>query len=153
MIIAGNDEDKRSRIWKRTTIISSVLIVVIAVYLLTKMFTSNPLEGTWESEDGAFLLQIRSNGVVFVDMPDISEDGDASLKMSYVLDKDEKTISIHADDKELTGFLEKSGGQYTMEELKSAVSSVTTTFNYSVDNSQLTLTEREYGEQMTFTRK
>lgn len=153
MIIAGNDEDKRSRIWKRTTIISSVLIVVIAVYLLTKMFTSNPLEGTWESEDGAFLLQIRSNGVVFVDMPDISEDGDASLKMSYVLDKDEKTISIHADEKELTGFLEKSGGQYTMEELKSAVSSVTTTFNYSVDNSQLTLTEREYGEQMTFTRK
>lgn len=153
MIIAGNDEDKRSRIWKRTTIISSVLIVVIAVYLLTKMFTSNPLEGTWESEDGAFLLQIRSNGVVFVDMPDISEDGDASLKVSYVLDKDEKTISIHADDKELTGFLEKSGGQYTMEELKSAVSSVTTTFNYSVDNSQLTLTEREYGEQMTFTRK
>lgn len=153
MIIAGNDEDKRSRIWKRTTIISSVLIVVIAVYLLTKMFTSNPLEGTWESEDGAFLLQIRSNGVVFVDMPDISEDGDAGLKMSYVLDKEEKTISIHADDKELTGFLEKSDGQYTMEELKSAVSSVTTTFNYSVDNSQLTLTEREYGEQMTFTRK
>lgn len=151
MIIAGNDENKRSRIWKRTTIISSVLIVVIAVYLLTKMFTSNPLEGTWESEDGAFLLKISSNGVLFFDIPEFS--GDAELKMSYVLDKEEKTISIHADEKDLKSFSEKSDGQYTEEEVEGVVGAVTTTFNYSVDNSQLTLTEREYGEQMTFTRK
>lgn len=151
MIIAGNDENKRSRIWKRTTIISSVLIVVIAVYLLTKMFTSNPLEGTWESEDGAFLLKISSNGVLFFDIPEFS--GDAELKMSYVLDKEEKTISIHADEKDFKSFLEKSDGQYTEEEVEGVVGAVTTTFNYSVDNSQLTLTEREYGEQMTFTRK
>ena len=31
--------------------------------------------------------------------------------------------------------------------------SVTTTFDYSVDQEQLTLTEREYGEQMTFIKE
>lgn len=153
MIIAGNDEDKRSRLWQRTTLISSVLIVVIAVYLLTKMFTSNPLEGTWESDDASILLKIRSNGVLYLDIPDFSEEGDIELKMGYALDKEEKTISIHVDEEELQGLSEASNGQYTKEELESAVGSVTTTFNYSVDNSQLTLTEREYGEQMTFTRK
>lgn len=153
MIIAKNDEDKRSRIWKRTTIISSVLIVVIAVYLLTKMFSANPLEGEWESEDGAVVLEMRPNGVLFMDALELSEGGDVSVKMGYVLDKDEKTISIHADEKEYERLSEESGGQYTKEELESVVSFVATTFNYSVDNSQLTLTEREYGEQMTFMRK
>ena len=151
MIIAKNDEDKRSRIWKRTTIISSVLIVVIAVYLLTKMFTANPLEGRWESEDGAVVLEMRSNGVLFMDALELSDEGNASVRMGYVLDKDEKTISIHADDEEFERLSEKSGGQYTKEELE--VSFVATTFNYSVDNSQLTLTEREYGEQIIFMRK
>lgn len=153
MIIAKNDEDKRSRIWKRTTIISSVLIVVIAVYLLTKMFTANPLEGRWESEDGAVVLEMRSNGVLFMDALELSDEGNASVRMGYVLDKDEKTISIHADDEEFERLSEKSGGQYTKEEFESAVSFVATTFNYSVDNSQLTLTEREYGEQIIFMRK
>lgn len=153
MIIAKNDENKRSRIWKRTTIISSVLIVVIAVYLLTKMFSANPLEGEWESEDGAVVLEMRPNGVLLMDALELSEGGDVSVKMGYVLDKDEKTISIHADENEYERLSKESGGQYTKEELESAVSFVATTFNYSVDNSQLTLTEREYGEQMTFMRK
>ena len=47
----------------------------------------------------------------------------------------------------------KSDGKYTQEDLKNALDSVTTTFDYSVDQEQLTLTEREYGEQMTFIKE
>ena len=47
MIIAKNDEEKRSRIWRIVTTVSSALIVIIGIYLLTKMFTTNPLEGEW----------------------------------------------------------------------------------------------------------
>ena len=47
MIIAKNDEAKRSKIWTVVTLVSSVLIVLIAVFLLTKLFTTNPLEGSW----------------------------------------------------------------------------------------------------------
>ena len=79
MIIAKNDEEKRSRIWRIVTTVSSALIVIIGIYLLTKMFTTNPLEGEWIDENG--------------------------------------------------------------------------TFSYSVDKKQLTLSEREYGEQMIFTKK
>ena len=49
MIIAGNDEAKRSKIWRVVTLVSSVLIILIAVYLLTRMFTTNPVVGNWES--------------------------------------------------------------------------------------------------------
>lgn len=47
MIIAKNDEAKRSKIWRRVVLISSILIVVTAIFLLTKLFTTNPLEGVW----------------------------------------------------------------------------------------------------------
>ena len=46
-MIANNDEAKRSKIWMIVTAVTSVLIVIIAIFLLTKMFTGNPLEGKW----------------------------------------------------------------------------------------------------------
>ena len=48
---------------------------------------------------------------------------------------------------------EKSNGQYTEETLKNAVQSIGTTFEYSIDGGTMTLTEREYGEQMMFNKK
>lgn len=153
MIIAKNDEAKRSKIWRITTAVSSVLIVVIAVYLLTKLFTSNPLEGSWEDEDGNFAMTIKSNGTVVITLPELSENTDVDVKMNYTLDKDEKTISMHLDEEEIQRLSEKSDGQYTKEMLESAVGVIGTTFNYSVDHSQLTLTEREYGEQLIFLKK
>lgn len=153
MIIARNDEAKRSRIWRVATLVSSVLIVIIAIYLLTKLFTSNPLEGNWEDEDGNFGMTIKSNGAIVVNVPELAEDADVDVKMRYTLDRDEKTISIHSDEEEMKKLSEKSDGQYTQEMLENAVSQIETTFNYSVDHSQLTLTEREYGEQMIFLKK
>lgn len=106
MIIAGNDEAKRSKIWRVVTLVSSVLIILIAVYLLTRMFTTNPVVGNWESEDATIALKIEKNDTIQVDITDIAENTDAAVEM-----------------------------------------------NYSVDGNQLTLTEREYGEQFTFIRK
>ncbi len=48
---------KRSKIWRVVTLVSSVLIILIAVYLLTRMFTTNPVVGTWESEDATIALK------------------------------------------------------------------------------------------------
>ena len=47
MIIAKNDEEKRSKIWRWVTTIASIVIVVVAVYFLITLFAGNPLEGTW----------------------------------------------------------------------------------------------------------
>ncbi len=153
MIIAKNDEAKRSKIWRITTAVSSVLIVVIAVYLLTKLFTSNPLEGSWEDEDGNFTMTIKSGRIVVVTLPELAENTNVDVKMDYTLDRDEKTISMHLDEEEIQRLSEDSDGQYTKEMLENAVGVIDTTFNYSVEHRQLTLTEREYGEQLIFLKK
>ncbi len=153
MIIAKNDENKRSTLWMAATIGSSVVIILIAVYLLTKLFTSNPLEGSWEDEDGSLSMTIKANGTLTVSVPELSDNEDVDVLMNYTLDRDEKTIAIHLDDDEFERLLEVSDGKYTKEMLSQAVDSVVTTFNYSVDRSCLTLTEREYGEQMIFLKK
>ena len=153
MIIAKNDEAKRSRIWRTATLVSSVLIIIIAVYLLTKMFTTNPLEGTWKSEDGDFTLNIGRGGTMTVMLPDVAEGVDVDVKIPYALNKENKTVTIREDGPEFDRLAEKSDGAYTREMLESALANIMTTFDYSVEGERLTLTEREYGEQLTFIKK
>lgn len=45
-MIENNDEAKRSKIWTVVTSVTSVLIIIVAIFLLMKMFTGNPLEGS-----------------------------------------------------------------------------------------------------------
>ena len=153
MIIAKNDEAKRSKIWRIVKLVPSVLIIVIAIFLLTKLFTANPLEGTLVDEDRSLRLSIKSNGTIDVNVPEVAEDISVGVKLNYTMDKEEKTITIKADESEFEKLAKKSDGKYTQEDLKNALDSVTTTFDYSVDQEQLTLTEREYGEQMTFIKE
>ena len=87
-----------------------------------------------------------------MNVPELS-DGSVDVRMHYTLDREEKTISIHPDDEEIAKVMDDADGQYTKEELLRLVDPVATTFNYSVDRSCLTLTEREYGEQMIFLKK
>ena len=142
-MIANNDEAKRSKIWTVVTAVTSVLIVIIAIFLLMKMFTGNPLEGSWTDEDGNIDLKIGRNGQMT----------ETQVPMTYTLSKESKTISIQEDDNKIQEIAEKSNGQYTEETLKNAVQSIGTTFEYSIDGGTMTLTEREYGEQMMFNKK
>ena len=73
MIIANNDEEKRSEIWKIVTLVSSILIIVIAIYFLTKLFTVNPLKGQWEDEDGNLNLKIESKEELIAEIPEVTE--------------------------------------------------------------------------------
>ena len=153
MIIAGNDEAKRSKIWTVVTAVTSVLIVIIAIFLLMKMFTGNPLEGSWTDEDGNMDLKIGRNGQMTVILPASGDGEETQVPMTYTLSKESKTISIQEDDNKIQEIAEKSNGQYTEETLKNEVQSIGTTFEYSIDGGTMTLTEREYGEQMMFNKK
>ena len=130
MIIAGNDEAKRSKIWRVVTLVSSVLIILIAVYLLTRMFTTNQ-----------------------VDITDIAENTDAAVEMNYSVDMKSKIITITKDEEQIDKAVEKADGAYTKEDLETVLDDLDSSFSYSIDGNQLTLTEREYGEQFTFIRK
>ena len=152
-MIANNDEAKRSKIWMIVTAVTSVLIVIIAIFLLTKMFTGNPLEGKWADEDGNMKIDIRRDGQMTVTLPASGEGTDTEVPMTYTLNKESKTMSIQQDDTKIQEIAEQSDGQYTSETLKNALQSIGTTFEYSIDNGTLTLTEREYGEQMMFNKE
>lgn len=152
-MIANNDEAKRSKIWTVVTAVTSVLIVIIAIFLLMKMFTGNPLEGSWTDEDGNMDLKIGRNGQMTVILPASGDGEETQVPMTYTLSKESKTISIQEDDNKIQEISEKSNGQYTEETLKNAVQSIGTTFEYSIDGGTMTLTEREYGEQMMFNKK
>ena len=152
-MIANNDEAKRSKIWMIVTAVTSVLIVIVAIFLLTKMFTGNPLEGKWADEDGNMKIDIRRDGQMTVTLPASGEGTDTEVPMTYTLNKESKTISIQQDDTKIQEIAEQSDGQYTSETLKNALQSIGTTFEYSIDNGTLTLTEREYGEQMMFNKE
>lgn len=120
---------------------------------LMKMFTGNPLEGSWTDEDGNMDLKIGRNGQMTVILPASGDGEETQVPMTYTLSKESKTISIQEDDNKIQEIAEKSNGQYTEETLKNAVQSIGTTFEYSIDGGTMTLTEREYGEQMMFNKK
>ena len=150
-MIAKNDEVKRSQIWRIVMTVSSVLIIVGAVLLLMKLFTTNPLEGEWTDEDGIFDMSISKDGTLVFTIPEAEEA--ASVDMRYTLNKEEKTITIMADESGFQKLADQSQGQYTEDEIRNALKSVVTTFDYSVDQERLTLTEREYGEQLVLVKE
>lgn len=152
-MIAKNDEAKRSKIWRIATGISTVLIIVGVILLLTKLFTTNPLEGDWADEDGSFNMSIMKNGSMVISIPEVEEAASVDVDMKYTLNRDEKTITITPDEAGFQKVADKTGGRYTEEEIRKALSTVITTFDYSVDQEQLTLTEREYGEQLVLIKE
>ena len=128
-------------------------MIVGVVLLLTKLFTTNPLEGEWADEDGSFNMSILKNGSMVITIPEEGADLSVDVDMKYTLNKDEKTITITPDEAGFQKLADKTGGQYTEEEIRQALSTVITTFDYSVDQEQLTLTEREYGEQLVLIKE
>lgn len=152
-MIAKNDEAKRSQIWRIVMTVSSVLIIVGAVLLLMKLFTTNPLEGEWTDEDGVFDMSISKDGTMILTIPEAEEAVSVDVNMRYTLNKEEKTITITADESGFQKLADQSQGQYTEEEIRNVLESVVTTFDYSVDQERLTLTEREYGEQLVLVKE
>ena len=147
MLIAKNDEAKRSRIWNRGMIISSVIIVVVAVYLLIKVMNENPVAGEWMDDDGNYAVNILNNGKLYVtDFTEVEEGEEQELL--YRIDKEERVIAISSDEKLLEEVMEVSDNEHAEDAFEMELNDQTVIFNYSVDNDQLVLTEREYGDQI-----
>ena len=131
-MILKNNEEKRSTLWRTVLTVSSVLIIIIAVFFVVKLFTGNPLEGTWVSEDDGSVLEILESGEVTLSG---AEDGaDEAEHMTYTVDTKTKIFTVHSDSAYSEGMLAGS-------------------YDYNIEGGTLTLTEREYGDQMIFERK
>lgn len=146
-------EVKRSKEWNIVMTISSILIVVIAVFFLFRMFHSNPLEGTWVNEESDMTLKIKGGSTIVMDVPGALDGDNLELDLNYTIDRSEKMITIEADDAEIQKAVDASDGAVTEEAVKNEADRITSSFDYSVEQDELTLTEREYGDQLTFVKK
>lgn len=152
-MLAKNDEHKRSILWRAAMTVSSVLIIVIAAFFLIKLFTDNPLEGNWIYEDSDLTIYVKGNGTVTVQWPEAFESADVSVQMQYSVNKDDKIFTLHKDETKVEEAAERAEGAVTISELDSALTSLEGSYDYNIEQGVLTLTEREYGEQMVFMKK
>ena len=129
-MILENNEEKRSTLWRTIVAISSILIVIVAVFFVARLFVGNPLVGTWVSEDSGEVIKIESNGKVTL----TDEDKKSFETVQSEVDTKTKVFTIHTEDTQAEGLL--SG-----------------TYDYSIEKDTLTLTEREYGDQLVFVKR
>lgn len=148
-----NGEEKRNQIWKIIMAVSTVVIICIAAFFITKFFMANPLEGKWSSEDTDLVMTIRGDGKVELEWPQEYEDAEVSVVTKYNLDKETKTFTINVSEEALREAAEDSDDSVTADTLESAANQMEGTFDYSIENKQLILTDREYGEKMVFVKK
>lgn len=153
MIVAKNDEVKRSRLWRIALLVSSVLIVLVVIFLLTKLFTTNPLEGSWEDENGKISLSVEPDGTASVTVSEAETGQVIQVPMKYTIDRDAKTVTIEKDLQAIREAAEESDGNLTQESMEAAAESLDDSFDYSVDQDTLTLSEREYGDQIILIRQ
>ncbi len=153
MIIAKDNEEKRSQIWRIVTVVSSVLILLIVVYFFVKALAGNPLQGTWIDENSNVELVIKNGSTVTLKVSDLAEESEVDVQLGYSLDKEDKIFTIKEDKDALQKVADQSDGAFTEEALEAEVGSYMTSFTYSIDGKELTLTEREYGDQLTLTMK
>ncbi len=153
MIIAKDNEEKRSQIWRIVTGVSSILIILIVIYFFVKALAGNPIQGTWLDEDSNVELVIKNASTVTLKVSEFAEESQVSVQLGYSLDKEDKIFTIKEDTDALKKVADESDGAFTEEALEAAIGSYMTSFTYSIDGNEMTLTEREYGDQITLTRK
>lgn len=154
MLIAKNDEKERSFLFRIVIWTASVLIIAVAAYFLIRSFARNPIAGTWEYQDDNITMTIQSDDKVKLQFDNLQDVPELVVTMDCQVDKTEKTLVIGGlQQSEIDRILEQYDGQLTQSALDTALSMFTTSFDYSMERQTLTLTDREYGEQMIFDKK
>lgn len=147
------NEEKRNVLWRTAMTVSSILLILIVVYFLIRMFTANPLEGTWVCEDSDMVLTVGRKDTASVKWPEKLGESEYAVKLEYSVDMETKTLILKEDEKAAAESVEQSEGELTEQMVKSVTEALEGSYEYSIENNQLTLTDREYGEQLVFDKK
>lgn len=149
MIFARNDEEKRTKLFRIVAVSATLVILLVGIFFVVRGVTRNPLLGEWESQDADFSIEVEKNDIVTISWE--KEDAeDVEVDLKYTIDRKAKTISIRP----LNSTEEmKATNELSEEGLTASFGLITATFEYSINNDELTLTERDYGEQLFFTKQ
>ena len=150
-MLAKNDDHTRSIIWRSVMSVTSVVIILIAVFFLVRMFTKNPLEGTWDYEDSDLIMTIKGNNTAIIKWPDEFDGNQIAVSMDYDIDSKTKTFSLRLN----TDAVKKAADSEGISEdvITQALDRLDGTYDYNMEQNQLTLTDREYGSQLIFEKE
>ena len=150
-MLAKNDDHTRSIIWRSVMSVTSVIIILIAVFFLVRMFTMNPLEGTWDYEDSDLIMTIKGNNTAIIKWPDEYDGNQIAVSMDYDIDSKTKTFSLRLN----TDAVKKAADSEGISEdvITQALDRLDGTYDYNMEQNQLTLTDREYGSQLIFEKE
>ncbi len=150
-MLAKNDDHTRSIIWRSVMSVTSVVIILIAVFFLVRMFTMNPLEGTWDYEDSDLIMTIKGNNTAIIKWPDEFDGNQIAVSMDYDIDSKTKTFSLRLN----TDAVKKAADSESISEdvITQALDRLDGTYDYNMEQNQLTLTDREYGSQLIFEKE
>lgn len=152
MLIAHDDEEKRSQIWRIVTVTATIIILLIAGFFAIKMFMDNPLLGQWVHQGSDVIFDVQKDVVVIHDN-ELVPDSNITYSMDYELDRDAKTLQLIIRQDQLSKVKEELGDVITETALRESMQTYETVYGYSIDGEELTLIDREYGEQMVFDKQ
>ena len=67
MLVDKNNEELRSNVWRVVVVVTTLLIIIIGGYFLVKMFSENPVVGTWKYGDTEVKLTLEEDGTGMID--------------------------------------------------------------------------------------
>lgn len=150
---SAQKEEQRNLLWKILIAVSSILLIAIAAYFIVQLFIANPLEGEWSYEDSNLLMVIQDEDMVEIRLPDYFVTGSVTVSMPYEVDVNTKTFTLRMDEEALAEASKRAGGEVSVSEIRDVVAALEGVYDYNIEQNQLTLTEREYGEQLTFDKQ
>ena len=154
MLIAKNDEKERSFLFRIVIWTATILIIIVAAYFLIRSFARNPIAGTWEYQDDNITMTIQNDDKVKLLFHNLQEVSGLEVKMDCQVDKSEQTLVIKGlQPSEIEEILKKHDGKLTESGRQTSLSRFVTAFDDSMERQTLTLTDREYGEQMIFDKR
>lgn len=149
MQMRQRDEEKRSKAWVIVMLVSTIIIIALIAFFATRTVVGNPLEGEWLSEEKGYHLDVDDDDITV----EATIDGQhVEVDLYYTLDKTDKIITLKSSTTAYAEAADETNGKLTASDINENMSEFVASYNYSIEDDTLTLTEREYGDQFTFTK-
>ncbi len=154
MCMKNGQENNRRKISKShlTLLIAAVVLVIVAAFFGSKIIWGNPLAGKWATSKGEFYLTLEEDTKKEAKLVVLVDEEPVEVKFEYKLDKKEKTITFLPEPEDYELAVEELEGRVSELALYEQVEELLVTMEYSLEKNTLKLTEREYGEQIIFTK-
>ena len=143
-------EARKHRIWEVRVKYLTAFVIFLLILFSLKLFNVSPLDGAWHLKGSQLRLNVKGNKRMEAVVRTNVVDGDATVRLSYKLDKENHIITIEADESDIAA---AAKGSMTKEGLKTEISPLMGTFTYRVKKDKMTLEDTDSKEKLTFVKK